>query len=88
MERGPYNIELNYKYIKHIRFLRNKTLSEFSKNMNVDPSTIAKLEKGELEFTPHYESKLREAMKRLRVSNVELNSISKILEMKALRGYK
>jgi transcriptional regulator with XRE-family HTH domain len=85
MERGMYNIPLDYRYIKQVRFLRNKTLSDFSKYMNVDPSTIAKLEKDELAFSPYYESKLRGAIYRLRVSNVELNSISKILEMKALR---
>ncbi|MGX6444266.1 XRE family transcriptional regulator [Neobacillus sp. K501] len=88
MERGPYNIELDYRYVKQIRFLRNHTLVSFSNYMNVDPSTIAKLEKTEISFTPYYESKLRDAIYRLRVSNIELNSIAKILEMKALRGYK
>jgi transcriptional regulator with XRE-family HTH domain len=88
MERGMYNIPLDYRYIKQVRFLRNHTLVSFSKHMNVDPSTIAKLEKGEIEFTQYYESKLRDAIYRLRVSNVELNSIAKILEMKVLRGYK
>ncbi|MBT2730329.1 helix-turn-helix transcriptional regulator [Bacillus sp. ISL-75] len=85
--RGPYNTHLDYRYIKQVRFIRNKTLAEFSTYMNVDKSTIAKLEKNELAFTPHYEDKLRDAIKRLRVSNVELNSINKILEIKAMRSY-
>lgn len=88
MERGPYNIELDYRYIKQVRLVRNKTLSDFSKYMNVDSSTIAKLEKNEITFSPYYDSKLRDAIYRLRVSDVELNSIAKILEIKAMRGYK
>jgi hypothetical protein len=37
MERGMYNIPLDYRYVKQVRFLRNKTLYDFSKYMNVDP---------------------------------------------------
>lgn len=56
--------------------------------MGVDSATICKLENGQLDFTPYYHEKLREAIKRLRVSNVELASIRKIIEMKEQRGYK
>jgi transcriptional regulator with XRE-family HTH domain len=86
--RLPYNQEYDHRFIKPIRHLRNKTLNDFAEFMNVDHSTIAKLEKGQLPFTPHYESKLKDAIKRLRVSNVELASVRKIIEMKEQRGYK
>lgn len=56
--------------------------------MGVDASTIGKLERGELKFSPLYQSKFEEAIKRLRVSGIELASISRILEMKRQRGYK
>lgn len=86
--RLPYNMEYNHKFIKPIRHARNKTLVEFSKYMGVDPTTINKLEKGHLEFTPYYESKLKDAIKKLRISNVELVSIRKIIEQKERKGYK
>jgi len=86
--RLPYNMEYNYKFIKPIRMARNKTQSEFSNFMNVDTATICKLERGQLDFTAYYESKLKDAIKRLRVSNEELVSIRKILEVKSQRGYK
>ncbi|MDP9577360.1 UNVERIFIED_ORG: transcriptional regulator with XRE-family HTH domain [Bacillus sp. 1751] len=81
--RLPYNMEYNYKFIKPIRMARNKTQSEFSNFMNVDTTTICKLERGQLDFTPYYDSKFKNAIKQLRVSNTELVSIRKILEIKA-----
>jgi transcriptional regulator with XRE-family HTH domain len=86
--RLPYNQEFDYRYIKPVRHIRNKTLHQFAKFMGVDHSTIAKLEKGQLSFTPYYESKFKDAIKRLRVSNIELASVRKIIEMKEQRGYK
>lgn len=86
--RLPYNMEYDYRFIKPIRHSRNKTLQEFSHFMRVNSATICKLENGQLDFTPYYHEKLRDAIKRLRVSNVELASIRKIIEMKEQRGYK
>lgn len=86
--RIPYKQEFDYRFIKPVRHLRNKTQQDFSHFMGVDASTIGKLERGELKFSPLYESKLKDAIKRLRVSNIELASIRKVLEMKAQRGYK
>lgn len=86
--RLPYNQEFDYRFIKPVRHLRNKTLVEFSQFMNVDKTTISRLENNQLEFTPHYEAKFKDAIKRLRVSNVELASVRRILEMKSSRGYK
>jgi len=86
--RIPYNQEFDFRYIKYIRHARNKTQTEFVHFMNVDQSTIGKLERGLLEFTPYYEGKLKDAIKRLRVSSIEIASIRKIIEMKEQRGYK
>ncbi|MFS0621828.1 helix-turn-helix domain-containing protein [Priestia megaterium] len=86
--RIPYKQEFDYRFIKPVRHLRNKTQSQLGVLMNVDVSTVGKLERGELKFSPLYESKFKEAMKRLRVSNVELVSIRTMLEMKSKRGYK
>jgi transcriptional regulator with XRE-family HTH domain len=86
--RLPYNQIYDFRFIKPVRHLRNKTLTEFSNFMNVDKATISKLENNQLEFTPYYEEKFKDAIKRLRVSNIEIASVGKIIEMKSQRGYK
>lgn len=86
--RIPYKQEFDYRFIKPVRMARNKTQAQLGELMNVDVSTVGKLERGELNFSLLYESKFKEALKRLRVSNIELASIRKILEMKEQRGYK
>nr|WP_204415700.1 helix-turn-helix transcriptional regulator [Bacillus tianshenii] len=86
--RLPYNQEYDHRFIKPVRHLRNKTLSDFADYMGVDHSTIAKLEKGQIAFTPYYQSKFKVAIAKLRVSNIELASVRKTLEMKEQRGYK
>ena len=86
--RIPYKQEFDHRFIKPVRMARNKTQSQLGELMNVDASTIGKLERGELKFTPFYESKFKEALKRLRVSSIELASIREIIMMKQKRGYK
>jgi DNA-binding XRE family transcriptional regulator len=85
---NSYNQPLTHEYIKPIRVMRNKTQSQMGEMMHLDASTVGKLERGELDFSPLYESKLRDAIRRLRVSRFELNSIHSLLEAKKLRGYK
>jgi len=86
--RIPYNQEFDHRFIKPVRHLRNKTLVEFEHFMGVDSTVISRLENGQIAFSPLYQSKFKEAIKRLRVSNVELASVRKIIEMKECRGYK
>lgn len=86
--RIPYNQEFDHRFIKPVRHLRNKTLIEFEHFMGVDSTVICRLEKGQIEFTPLYQERFKNAIKRLRVSSVELASVRRIIEMKELRGYK
>jgi len=86
--RIPYKQEFDHRFIKPVRMARNKTQSQLGELMNVDASTIGKLERGELKFTPFYESKFKEVLKRLRVSSIELASVREIIMMKQKRGYK
>lgn len=86
--RLPYRQEFDHRFLKHVRMARSKTQSQLGELMNVDASTISKLERGELKFSPLYESKFKEAIKRLRVSSVELASMRQIIEMKRRRRYK
>lgn len=90
LERLPYNQleNVDYRYIKQVRFIRNKTQSEMAELMHVDSAVISRLERNEIVFSPLYQERFKEACKRLRVSNIELASIRKILEMKKQRGFK
>ena len=56
--------------------------------MGVDYSVISRLERKELNFTPIYQERFRSACRKLRISNIEIVSVRKILEMKDQRGYK
>ena len=56
--------------------------------MGVDYSVISRLERKELNFTPIYQERFRTACRKLRISNIEIVSVRKILEMKDQRGYK
>ena len=83
--RLPYKPEYDYRWIKHVRMIRSKTQADMETFMGVDRSTIGKLERNELEFSPLYQEKFKQAILRLRISNVELASIRKIIELKELR---
>ncbi|MDM5334964.1 helix-turn-helix transcriptional regulator [Ureibacillus composti] len=76
----PFTHNYDYRMIKLVRQIRNLTLSEFSTYMNVNQSTIALLEKSQLEFSVHYQSKFHEALKQLNVSNIEFASLTILLE--------
>ncbi|WP_077303986.1 helix-turn-helix domain-containing protein [Terribacillus halophilus] len=88
MERLPYNQleSTDYRYIRQVRLLRNKTLKQFGEAMEINDSTISKLENGLIAFTPHYQEKFKSACKRLRVSGEEIANIRKLLEIKTKRG--
>ncbi|WP_156183140.1 helix-turn-helix domain-containing protein [Mesobacillus campisalis] len=88
IERLPYNQELDYRMIRLLRHSRNLTLKQMATEMNIDPATLSRIETGQMQFTNYYESKLRDAIKRLRITNVEIASIRKIIEVKAIRGIK
>jgi hypothetical protein len=54
--------------------------------MQVDTGTISKLENNQLQFTIHYESKFKDAIQALKISHLELLSVKRVVELKALRG--
>ncbi|MEH7441128.1 helix-turn-helix transcriptional regulator [Bacillus sp. JJ1122] len=87
-QRLPYKQEITYPMIRYIRLARNCTQEKFGRISGIDQSVIAKLEKGELDLTPIYESRIRQAIRSLRISNHEIDAIRKLIEMKEIRGYK
>lgn len=84
----PFFHDYDYRYIREVRRLRNFTLSEFSSYMKTDVADLSRLENGLLPFSVHYQSKFHEALKELSVSNLELNSVKRIIELKQQRGIK
>lgn len=81
----PFISEYNYKFLREVRHLRNLTINEFSTYMKVDVGTISRLENNQIPFSIHYESKFKEALEELKISNLELKSVAKVIELKALR---
>lgn len=82
----PFFHDYDYRYIREVRRLRNFTLSEFSSYMKTDVADLSRLENGLLPFSVHYQSKFHEALKELSVSNLELISVQRIIELKQNRG--
>lgn len=78
-ERLPYLHHLDYRYLRYIRLIRNKTQKQLADLMGIEKSTVSKLENGQLEFTEHYEKRLREAIFRMRISNAELVNVRELV---------
>lgn len=78
-QRGIYNIPLDYRFLRHIRLLRNLTTYQLAKYMNLDQATLSKLENETINFTPYYESKLKQAIRTLQITNPELLAIYKAI---------
>lgn len=78
--RGPYNQPLDYRMIKLIRVNRGMLQSEFSGCMGIDTATLCRLETGVFKFTPYYEEKLRNAIKRVGVTIKEIETYRALLD--------
>ena len=84
----PYNqndIFHDFRYLKQIRLLRSLTLKDMESLMKVDQSTLSKLERGELKFSQKYSSYFEIAVKKLRLSNGEIASLRKVIELREAR---
>nr|WP_272183315.1 helix-turn-helix transcriptional regulator [Bacillus thuringiensis] len=71
--------------IKYIRLCRNMTQEQFGEACKMDRSVLAKLERGELPLSPHYESKIMDGIRALNISQLELVSVKRIVELKEQR---
>lgn len=81
-------VSQDVRYLRQVRLLRSLTLKDMEGLMQVDASTLSKLENGVLDYTPVYSSRFEEAAKKLRLSNVEIDSLRKIIQIKESRGIK
>lgn len=82
----PYESKITYSMIKYIRLCRNLTQEKFGEVCRIDQGVIAKLERGDLDLSIHYESKVLEGCRALNISELELKSVKRITESKTQRG--
>jgi transcriptional regulator with XRE-family HTH domain len=80
--KGPDQYIYDYRMIKPIRLLRNKTLKEWGILMGTDPATISKIENGLLDFSPLYQERFKVAMQKARITNIEIVSVKTIIEVR------
>lgn len=77
----PYQQKLTSPMIRYIRLCRNLTQERFGEVCRMDQSVVAKLERGEIELSVNYESRILEGCRALNISEIELESIEGLLEL-------
>lgn len=79
----PYQSKITYPMIKYIRLCRNMTQGKFGEVCKINQGVLAKLERGELDLSIHYETKVMDGVKALNISDYELNAIKELLSLKS-----
>lgn len=82
MNSLPYQQKITREMIKYLRLCRNLTQAKFGAVCKVDQGVLAKLERGDLQLSSHYETKILEGCQVLSISNVEMVSIKRIVELR------
>ncbi|ULM97927.1 helix-turn-helix transcriptional regulator [Peribacillus frigoritolerans] len=78
----PYQQKITYPMIPYVRLCRNLTQAKFGEVCKVDQGVLAKLERGDLQLSPHYETKIMDGVSVLNISEHELDAIKKLLVIK------
>ena len=68
--------------IRYIRLTRNLTQKGFGEVCKIEQSVLARLERNELQLTPHYETKVMDGVHALNISRYELDTIKTLLLLK------
>jgi len=82
----PYQQKITYPMIKYLRLCRNMTQTQFGKACKIDQGVLAKLERGDLDLSIHYETKILEGCHALNISELEMSSVKRIVDLKQQRG--
>lgn len=82
----PYESKIKYPMIKHLRLCRNLSQEQFGNACKIDQSVLARLELGVIELSINYESRIIEGCHALNISELEMQSVKRITELKAQRG--
>ncbi|WP_342537952.1 helix-turn-helix transcriptional regulator [Sporosarcina sp. FSL K6-1540] len=78
----PYQRKITYQMIRYIRLTRNLSQAKFGEVCKIGQSVLAKLEKNELQLSPHYETKVMDGVRALNISQYELDTIKTLLLLK------
>lgn len=78
----PYQSKITYPMIKYIRLCRNMTQEKFGEVCKINQGVLTKLERGELDLSIHYETKVMDGVKALNINQYELDAIKTLLEHK------
>lgn len=82
----PYKSKITYPMIKYLRLCRNMTQAKFGEVCKIDQAVLAKLERGDLSLSLHYESKIIEGCRALNISELEMVSVKRIVDLKEQKG--
>lgn len=77
-----YTLDYDHRMIKMVRQIRDLSLAEFADVSGIHLTTLAQLEKGQLQFSPLFMTRFHEALKKLNISEIEMTSLTTLLEAK------
>lgn len=81
----PHERKITYQMIKYLRLCRNMTQTQFGEICKINQGVLAQLERGDITLSPHYESKIMDGIRALNISQLELVSVKRIVELKEQR---
>ncbi|TDY53727.1 helix-turn-helix domain-containing protein [Bacillus subtilis] len=81
----PYQSKINHHMIKYLRLCRNMNQEQFGQVCKIDQSVLARLESGAIELSINYESRILEGCRALSISELEVASVKRIVDLKQQR---
>jgi transcriptional regulator with XRE-family HTH domain len=84
-ESIPFQSTITYPMIKYLRLCRNMSQDQFGNACKIDQSVLARLELGVIELSINYESKIIEGCRALNISELEMLSVKRLVELKENR---
>ncbi|KXY54506.1 MULTISPECIES: helix-turn-helix domain-containing protein [Bacillus cereus group] len=81
----PHERKITYQMIKYLRLCRNMTQTQFGEICKINQGVLAQLERGDIALSPHYENKIMDGIRTLNISQLELVSVKRIVELKEQR---
>lgn len=82
----PYQSKINHHMIKYLRLCRNMNQEQFGQVCKIDQSVLARLESRAIELSINYETKILKGCRSLNISELEMSSVKRIVDLKQQRG--
>ncbi|MFB7142746.1 XRE family transcriptional regulator [Gottfriedia sp. NPDC056225] len=77
----PYQQTINYKMLRYIRLCLNLTQTQFGRVCQINQGVLAQLERGDIELSITYETRILEGLKVLNFSELEMLSVKKLVDL-------